>query len=89
MATLAPKGRLHTVGAVLEPMTIPAFSLTGGEKTVDGSPLGSPALSKTKLDFCVRHDIYPTVEEYAMKDVNEAMEQLEKGKARYRIVLKN
>lgn len=89
LSTLAPKGRLHTVGAVLEPMAIPAFSLIGKEKTVGGSPLGSPALTKTMLDFCVRHEIYPTVEEFSMSEVNEAMEHLEAGKARFRIVLKN
>lgn len=89
LTSLAPKGKLHTVGAVLEPMAIPAFGLIGGEKSVGGSPLGSPALTKTMLDFCVRHDIYPTVEEFPMQKVNEAMEHLEAGKARFRIVLKN
>jgi uncharacterized zinc-type alcohol dehydrogenase-like protein len=89
LTTLAPKGTLHTVGAVLEPMAIPAFSLIGGEKSVAGSPLGSPALTRTMLEFCVRHDIYPTVEEFPMSEVNEAMAHLEEGKARYRIVLKN
>lgn len=89
LTTLAPKGTLHTVGAVLEPMAIPAFSLIGGEKSVGGSPLGSPALTRTMLEFCVRHDIYPTVEEFPMSEVNEAMARLEEGKARYRIVLKN
>jgi uncharacterized zinc-type alcohol dehydrogenase-like protein len=89
LTTLAPKGTLHTVGAVLEPMAIPAFSLIGGEKSVAGSPLGSPALTRTMLEFCVRHDIYPTVEEFPMSKVNEAMAHLEEGKARYRIVLKN
>jgi uncharacterized zinc-type alcohol dehydrogenase-like protein len=89
LTTLAPKGTLHTVGAVLEPMAIPAFSLIGGEKSVAGSPLGSPALTRTMLEFCVRHDIYPTVEEFPMNRINEAMDHLEKGKARYRVVLKN
>jgi len=88
LSTLAPKGRLHTVGAVLEPLAIPAFSLITGEKSVAGSPLGSPALTRKMLEFCVRHDIYPIVEEFPMTDVNEAMEHLEQGKARYRIVLK-
>lgn len=88
LSTLAPKGHFHNVGAVLEPMAIPAFSLIGGEKTVGGSPLGSPALTKTMLDFCVRHDIYPIVEEFAMENVNDALEHLKQGKARYRIVLK-
>lgn len=89
LTTLAPKGKLHTVGAVLEPMAIPAFSLIGGEKSVGGSPVGSPALTKKMLDFCVRHNIYPTVEEFPMEKVNEAMAHLEEGNARFRIVLKN
>ncbi|NNK11093.1 MAG: NAD(P)-dependent alcohol dehydrogenase, partial [Flavobacteriaceae bacterium] len=86
LTTLAPKGRFHTVGAVLEPMAIPAFSLIMGEKSVGGSPIGSPALTKTMLDFCVRHNIYPEVEEFPMEKVNEAIEHLEEGKARFRIV---
>lgn len=89
LTALAPKGKLHTVGAVLEPMAIPAFSLLMGEKSVGGSPVGSPALTIKMLEFCVRHNIYPTVEEFPMSKVNEAMEHLEKGKARFRIVLKN
>lgn len=88
LSALAPKGKLHTVGAVLEPMAIPAFSLISGEKSVGGSPLGSPALTRTMLDFCVRHDIYPIVEEFPLAEANKAMEHLEKGKARYRVVLK-
>lgn len=89
LTALAPKGKFHTVGAVLEPMAIPAFSLIMGEKSVGGSPLGSPALTRTMLEFCVRHDIYPITEEFPMIQVNEALTHLESGKARFRIVLKN
>ena len=88
LSTLAPQGKLHTVGAVLEPMAIPAFSMIMGEKSVGGSPLGSVALTRKMLEFCVRHDIYPTVEEFEMKDVNKALAHLEAGKARFRVVLK-
>ena len=88
LTTLAPQGKLHTVGAVLEPMAIPAFSLIGGEKSIGGSPLGSVALTRKMLEFCVRHDIYPTVEEFKMADVNKAIDHLEEGKARFRVVLK-
>src|SRR5260221_2706185 len=42
LGTLAPKGILHVVGAVLEPMAVPAFGLIMGQKTVAGSPIGSP-----------------------------------------------
>jgi uncharacterized zinc-type alcohol dehydrogenase-like protein len=85
---LAPKGKLHHVGMVMEPMPISAGSLIGGEKSISGNPTGSRALIQTMLDFSVRHNIYPTVEEYALENVNEAVEHLENGKARYRVVLK-
>ena len=89
LSCLAVKGELHTVGVVLEPMPIPAFSLINGDKKVGGSPSAGPALIKTMLDFCVRHSIYPTVEVFPMEKLNDAIKHLEEGKARYRIVLKN
>ena len=89
IAALKPKGRLHTVGAVLEPMAISAFPLIMGQKSVSGSPLGSPATTDIMLDFCARHNIAPTTETFPMSQANEALEHLRSGKARYRIVLKN
>ena len=39
------------------------------------------------LNFCARHQIKPVTEHFAMGDVNQAMDHLKAGKARYRIVL--
>ncbi|MEO8615762.1 MAG: NAD(P)-dependent alcohol dehydrogenase [Luteolibacter sp.] len=89
IAALAPSGRLHFVGAVLEPVPVHAFSLIGGKKSISGSPLGSPATVATMLDFCTRHSIAPVIETFAMGDVNAALDHLRSGKANYRIVLKN
>lgn len=89
IATLAPKGRLHIVGAVPEPIPVVAFTLLAGQKTVSGSPLGSPATIAKMLAFCARHGIAPTIEKFPMSKVNEALEHLRAGKARYRIVLEN
>lgn len=89
IAALAPDGRLHFVGAVLEPVPVAAFSLIGGRKSISGSPLGSPATVAKMLDFCARHQIAPVTETFAMKDVNAALDHLRTGKARHRIVLKN
>jgi len=86
---LAPRGELHTVGVVPEPIQVPVFNLINGEKTIGGSPSAGPGLVRTMLDFCVRHSIYPTVEEFPMEKVNEALQHLKEGKARYRIVLRN
>ncbi|NVK25336.1 MAG: NAD(P)-dependent alcohol dehydrogenase [Gammaproteobacteria bacterium] len=88
LSTLKPKGRLHFVGATLEPLDIGAFSLIGGQKQISGSPVGSPATIAQMLEFAVQHNIEPQVETFDMKDINKAIEHLESGKARYRVVLK-
>lgn len=88
-STLAPKGRLHTVGVVPQPIPVPAFTLIGQQKSVSGTPLGSPYNTSVMLDFCARHGIAPITESYKMSQVNDALEHLESGKARYRIVLEN
>jgi len=87
LSALAPDGRLHVVGAVLEPLPIPAFSLIGGRKSVSGSPLGSPATVATMLEFCARHQIAPVTETFPMSDINAALDHLRAGKASHRIVL--
>ena len=89
LAALAPRGRLHFVGAVLEPIPVAAFSLIGGSKSISGSPLGRPGTVADMLEFCARHDIAPKVERFAMSRVNDAIEHLRHGKPRYRIVLDN
>jgi uncharacterized zinc-type alcohol dehydrogenase-like protein len=87
LQTLKPKGRMHLVGAVLEPLPIPAFELLSGQKNVSGSPTGGPAMISDMLDFAARHVIQPQVERFPMSRVNEAVAHLAAGKARYRIVL--
>jgi uncharacterized zinc-type alcohol dehydrogenase-like protein len=87
--TLAPKGRLHVVGAILKPMEVPAFGLISGSKSISGSPTGSPSAISAMLDFCARHSVAPITETFPMSKVNDALEHLRAGKARYRIVLVN
>jgi uncharacterized zinc-type alcohol dehydrogenase-like protein len=87
--TLAPNGCLHNVGAVLNPLQVPAFSLISGQKSVAGSPSGSPTVIDEMLDFSARHSIAPITETFPMSKVNDAIEHLRAGKARYRIVLEN
>lgn len=87
LKTLKPNGRMHVVGAVLEPMAIPAFDLIMGQKSVSGSPTGGPAIMSSMLDFAARHNIAPQVEHFPLSEVNDAIEHLAAGKARYRVVL--
>ncbi len=87
LTALAPKGRLHFVGVVPEPIPVPAFPIIAGQKSVSGSPLGSPATTARMLDFCARHDIEAVTEMFPVAQINEAMDRLRSGKARYRVVL--
>jgi uncharacterized zinc-type alcohol dehydrogenase-like protein len=87
IAALAPNGRLHVVGAVLEPIPVAAFSLILQQRSISGSPTGSPEAIETMLDFASRHNIVPQTEHFPMSKINEAFARLESGKARYRIVL--
>ena len=86
---LAPRGRLHVVGAVAEPIPVAAFPMILGQKSLSGSPTGSMTTVATMLDFCARHQIAPVTEFFPMTKVNDAIAHLRSGKARYRIVLTN
>jgi uncharacterized zinc-type alcohol dehydrogenase-like protein len=89
LQTLKPKGRLHFVGATLEPLDIGVFSLIMGQKSISGTAVGSPATIATMLDFAIQHDVKPVIEKFKFDQVNEALDHLRSGKAKYRIVLEN
>ncbi|GAB2991866.1 NADPH-dependent aldehyde reductase Ahr [Psychrosphaera aestuarii] len=88
ISTLKPKGRLHFVGATLEPLDVSVFGLMAKQRSISSSPVGSPSTIKSMLDFALQHDIKPQVEFFDFDKINDAIEHLESGKARYRIVLK-
>ncbi len=87
LGALAPNGRLHVVGAVLEPIPVPAFSLIFGQKSISGSPTGSRGAIDDMLRFATRHQVLPQTEHFPLDRINDAFEHLDAGRARYRIVM--
>ncbi|PLY00590.1 MAG: alcohol dehydrogenase [Desulfuromonas sp.] len=87
LSTLKPRGRLHFVGATLDPLDVGVFSLIPAQRSISGSPVGSPVTIAKMLEFAARNQIRPVVETYRFDQVNEAIERLRSGKARYRVVL--
>ncbi|WP_299466456.1 NAD(P)-dependent alcohol dehydrogenase [uncultured Gimesia sp.] len=87
LKTLAPNGRMHVVGVVLEPIPVPVFTLLARQASVSGSPTGSPVAMAEMLDFAARHKIAPQTEHFPMSQINEAFQHVTEGKARYRVVL--
>ncbi len=87
IGTLKTRGRLHLVGATLEPLDLNLFPMLLGQRSVSASPVGSPANIARMLEFAARHGIKPIIEKFPLDQVNEAIEHLKSGQARYRIVL--
>ena len=85
---LAPKGKLHLLGATPEPVPVGMMQIIQ-QKSVSSTATGSPYVVSEMLKFCARHEIETVTESFPMSKINEAFEHLESGKARYRIVLEN
>jgi uncharacterized zinc-type alcohol dehydrogenase-like protein len=49
IASLAPNGRLHVVGLVVEPIPVHVIPLIMGQRSLSGSPTGSP--TRRSSDF--------------------------------------
>jgi uncharacterized zinc-type alcohol dehydrogenase-like protein len=86
---LAPRGRLHTVGVVPDPVPMPSFAAIVAQRSMGGSPLGSPVTTRKMIDFAARHGVAPQIETFPMSRANEALRHVRDGKARYRVVLTN
>src|SRR6202789_885949 len=86
---LRPNGSLWFVGVPPSPVTAHAFPLVSGQRTIGGSPIGSPYQLREMLDVAARHGIKATNEDFTMDKANEAIDKVKKGKVRYRAVLAN
>jgi len=87
IGALRPKGRLHFVGIPKAPLDVMVFPLLAGQRSISASPNGSPINIEKMLKFASRHKIKPIIEKYRFDQINEAIERLRSGKARYRIIL--
>ncbi|MBA4275000.1 MAG: alcohol dehydrogenase, partial [Alphaproteobacteria bacterium] len=85
---LAPRGIFHTVGVVPDPIPVGAFDLIASQRSISGSPVASPEITRKMVEFSSRHQIAPVTETFALADVNAAIDHLHSGKAKYRLVLK-
>jgi uncharacterized zinc-type alcohol dehydrogenase-like protein len=86
---LRPTGTLCFVGVPPSPVSLQAFPLVAGIRSVTGSPIGSPQRLREMFDVAARHGVQATTECFAMARANEAIEKVKKYKVRYRAVLAN
>jgi D-arabinose 1-dehydrogenase-like Zn-dependent alcohol dehydrogenase len=84
---LAPTGKLIVVGAPDGPLTVNAFPLLLGRRTVMGWPSGTGMDSEDTLKFSALAGVKPMIETYPLEKAAEAYERMMSGKARFRVVL--
>ena len=89
IASLRPTGALCFVGVPPSPVSVQAFPLIAGLRSISGSPIGSPHQLKEMMDVAARHGVKAQTECFAMAKANEAIEKVKKNKVRYRAVLGN
>jgi uncharacterized zinc-type alcohol dehydrogenase-like protein len=81
---LGRDGNLVLVGAPPKPLSVGAFGLIMGRRSLSGSMIGSVAETQEMLDFCGQHNITADVEVIPIQKVNEAYERLLKSDVKYR-----
>jgi uncharacterized zinc-type alcohol dehydrogenase-like protein len=84
---LARDGNLTLVGAPEKPLSVSAFGLIMGRRSLSGSPIGGIPETQEMLDFCGTHNITSDVELIPIQKVNEAYERLLKSDVKYRFCI--
>jgi len=87
LSLLRLDGTLVLVGLPPEPLSVTAFSLTLGRRSLAGSNIGSLRQTQEMLDFCAEHGIAAEVEVVEADRINEAWERVVASDVRYRFVI--
>ncbi|KAJ1972790.1 hypothetical protein H4R34_005289 [Dimargaris verticillata] len=83
------KGKLILVALPEEPLSIQAFSLLTKCMSLETSRIGGIEEIPQMLEFAAKHHIRPWVERMPMKDCGKALDKVENGRPRYRVVVSN
>ena len=84
---LAVDGNLLVPAAPAEPLSVSVLPLIMGRRSVSGWYSGTARDSQDTLEFSVVSGVRPMIERYPLDRVAEAYEQMNNGKARFRVVL--
>lgn len=86
---LGSDGTLTFVGVPDKPLEIPVFPLLMKRRRIMASPIGGRGIMRDMLRVCDRHGVQPVIEEFAMSDINQALQKVRHNKVRYRAVVRS
>jgi uncharacterized zinc-type alcohol dehydrogenase-like protein len=87
LGLLKRDGALTLVGVPETPLSVNAFSVVVGRKSLAGSAIGGIAETQEMLDFCATGGIVSDVEVIPIQQINEAYERMLRNDVKYRFVI--
>jgi D-arabinose 1-dehydrogenase-like Zn-dependent alcohol dehydrogenase len=87
MQGLRPDGRLVTMGADAEPISVSLIDLLSKRIRIIGSQQNGPEYLYEALDFVAQGKVKTIVETYPLREAPKAYDRVAEGKARFRAVL--
>ncbi len=87
LALLRLDGTLVNVGAPPQPLSVQAFSLVDGRRSIAGSLIGGIRETQEMLDFCAGHGLGAEIEVIRGDEIDAAYERMLRSDVRYRFVI--
>lgn len=87
LSLLAVDGTLVELGLPEHPMSVPAFPMAMGRRSLSASAIGGIPETQEMLDFCAEHGVAPEIEVIDASYINEAYERVLSSDVRYRFVI--
>jgi D-arabinose 1-dehydrogenase-like Zn-dependent alcohol dehydrogenase len=84
---LAARGKFIVVGVPADPISLNAFPLVFGGRSIYGSLTGTPIESEDTLAFSVLQNVRPMIETFPLEQAVAAYTRMIEDKARFRVVL--
>jgi D-arabinose 1-dehydrogenase-like Zn-dependent alcohol dehydrogenase len=84
---LSARGKFIVVGVPEDPISLSAFPLVFGGRSIYGSLTGTPIESEDTLAFSVLQNVRPMIETFPLGQAVDAYARMMQGKARFRVVL--
>jgi alcohol dehydrogenase, propanol-preferring len=84
---LSARGKFVVVGVPEDPISLSAFPLVFGGRSIYGSLTGTPIESEDTLAFSVLQNVRPMIETFPLEQALDAYARMIQGKARFRVVL--
>ncbi|WP_367123423.1 NAD(P)-dependent alcohol dehydrogenase [Streptomyces phytohabitans] len=84
---LRPRGKLCVVGVPASPFSIGPMSVLPAEKSLVSAVVGPPGVTGRLLDFAALHDVRAQVEVFPADRLDQALDHVRNGRARYRTVV--